>query len=357
MEFTVGVEDVEERHIVPYADLSRSEYGESAASSHEHLRWKFLQNPYGRAKGIHLYRDGLMVGRLVAQPRVFLRRAVPVTAAYMVDLLIHPEHRGMVQLVKLVGALGRLREDFACVLVTPNPAGIVVWEKLVKLHARFDLGVHVVPLRPTRIAARRWWRRGAFFAPAADAAWRATATGFALLAGGQRKLRFDTEWPADAELDALLAAGSDAPLAGRRDRAFLDWRFRRSPVFRYDLTFIRKQERLVGYVATRRTVHDGYDTRFVVDAYAQREMTADDWKTVAWRLVGNELQRDGAELLMILGNTARGPLAMLARPPFVRVPEKLVPQRTPVFADWWTPAPLDFTAESLELTLADCDMF
>jgi hypothetical protein len=354
---TLRIEDVEEAHIAPYAALSRSVYGDAAISDPVHLRWKFLANPQGPSRGIHLYRDGALVARLVAQPRVFQSAAGSAKAAYMVDLVVHPEHRGMASLLALLGNIRHLSADFELVVVTPNDAGMQIWENFVKLPARFDLGVYVVPFRPMRAAARTV--AGSvpigFAALAADALWRELLrSAGALQRSGSLQLEF--AWPGEAELAELLSVtASDPTTAGVRDAAFIDWRFRQSPVFRYEVAFVRKHERLTGYVATRRTVYGGYDTRFVVDAFGP-QLTRADWSAVRWKLARRELARGGAELLMVLGNTRCGALASLARFPFVAVPASRLPQPTTLFAAWSGPPRFNFAPESFAVTLADCDM-
>jgi hypothetical protein len=356
--FLVCVEDVDERHIEPYAELSRLEYGsQSAVSDPTHLRWKFLANPAGPAKGVHLFKDGTLVGRLVAQPRLFDGDARTTKAAYIVDLLIHPEHRGMASLRSLLGGFAQLREWFDLVLVTPNAQGMLVWEQFVKLPSWFDLNVYAFPLRPARLFARPVRRPLAFLISFVDAAWRGLTRAGAKIAALRSSVRIDATWPDEGELDSLLDSfASETAIHGRRDRAFFDWRFRRSPLFRYDVLFVRNRDRLVGYVASRRTTYGSYDTRFLVDIYLKPELTKRDRSAIIWAFLRREVGPGGPDLALILGNTACGPLARIARWPFVAVPARFLPQRTAVFADWWTTPQFGLAAKELVLTLADCDM-
>jgi hypothetical protein len=193
-------------------------------------------------------------------------------------------------------------------------------------------------------------------AAAADAVLRLIGAFARLRPFAARDLRLERAWPSPAELDELFMNPPAAPAAGVRDRDFLEWRFARSPVFRYDVRFVYKAGRLAGYVASRRTVYGGYDTAFVVDAFGSPLLDARDWSEVAWRLMGEQLRADGPALLMIVANLTAGPLAALARAPFIRVPKGRLPQPAPVFAQWWSAPRFAFAADSLALSLADCDM-
>ncbi|MGA8727939.1 MAG: hypothetical protein WB608_04250, partial [Terracidiphilus sp.] len=67
MDLELRIEQIGEEHIEPYARLSRVEYGDEAAVSQaSHLRWKFIENPQGPSVGIHLYKHGQLVARMVA---------------------------------------------------------------------------------------------------------------------------------------------------------------------------------------------------------------------------------------------------------------------------------------------------
>lgn len=356
-ELSIQIEDLTEQHITAYASLSWLEYGDSPVADPEHLRWKFLENPQGRSRAIHLYHGRELIGRLVAQPRTFLSAGAPAKAAYIVDLLVHPAYRGMPSLLKLLGGVNKLRAEFDLILVTPNAAGRLVWANFVRLHSRFDLDVWATPLVPARLLSRRLRLGVRLAAPIIDSVWRGVAATAKRIATLDSRVRFERAWPDSEELDALLAAAASSHCAaGRRDRSFVEWRFRSSPVVQYEVDFFRKRDQLVGYIASRRMVYEGYDVRFIVDVVATPAMTRRDWRAVRWEYFGFENKRSGAELIMTVGNMKCSPLSQFAKLPFISVPTRMLPQRVTVFADWWSQAAFDLDEESLNLTLADCDM-
>lgn len=357
-DLSLRIEKVDASHIPLYEDLSRSVYSETAVCRADHLRWKFLDNPQGPSWGVHLFAGDLLVGRFVAQPRIFEAPDRLMRAAYIVDLVMRPEFRGMSALLRLMNGMRNLHEFFDFVFVTPSASGMPVIESFLRIPARFDLTAKVVPLRPVKVASQFFRRRNRPLLSLVDVGFRSAALAGFAIAEAVGSLKIDESWPPAAELEAFLLTGSRGHVAGQRDSAFLDWRFRQSPDFKYQLFFLRRRGQLVGYVATRRAVYNGYFACFIIDAFGLESLKASDWKTVAWALIAREVSPGGADFLMILGNTACGPLAALARSPFISVPKRFLPQRTTLFADWWDGArPFDFAENSFQVTLADCDMF
>jgi hypothetical protein len=349
---SLKIEEIGPQHIQPYAELSFAEYGSAPIADVSHLRWKFLENPQGSSLGIHLFAADRLVGRLAAQPRTFVfpdgnRR----TAAYMVDLLIHPDFRGIGSLMKIMGGMRTLRERFDFAIVTPNDKGIQVWRDLAKLRPEFDLGVSAAVLRPGNFPAVS--RRAGSLAGILNRVWLAAASGASNIFSGA--FSFDRAWP-DAEELGLLLAPSTRRIHGRRDPEFLQWRFKSSPVFKYEVNFVRMGGRLIGYVVTRRATVAGYCCCFVVDAFATESCSQSMWRRIRWEILRLETLGGGADMAMVLGNESCGALAHVADFPFIRVPERFLPQRTPVFVDYWAKSMRVIDEREMELTLADCDM-
>jgi hypothetical protein len=345
----VRVEEVSDRHVAAYAALSYAEYGDHPMAQPAHLRWKFLENPQGASIGIHLFDEDELVGRLIAQPRVVVGGSSPARIAYMVDLLIHPAHRGIGALAALARGMREVKEHFDGILVTPNTAGAAVWRGLLRVTERFDLTLSGMLLRPSALwhAAPRSLERAA---AAVDSVWRLAVRG----GSSTRRVTLRGAAPADRDVDALLAGAARALPHGERSPAFFSWRYRQSPVMRYDLLWLYVGEALAGVLATRRVTYGGYDTRFVLDAIGAPEPSL--WHAAARALLAREAARGGAQLVLAAAHDPGGPLAALRAPLFVPIPERFAPQRPTVFADWWTAPRFAWDGAHVALTLGDCDM-
>ena len=353
--FETCVETLTEAHIDPYARLSRIEYGEAApVAQPAHLRWKFLDNPHGRSVGLHVYRGAELVGRLVAMSRRFVHGGRSYTAAQFVDLLVHPDHRGMTPILRLVDGFRQLTGFDFVLMVSPNQPEIT--EAFFKVPPCFELDVALVPLRPARLVSGQGSFPADRVAPLIDWPWRLLMAGGAALGSGLCGGSLSMDWPDDRELGDLLASRWDPEVVGERGLEFLDWRFRRSPIFKYDVRFIRRGGRLSGYLATRRSVYRGYDCEFIVDAFSRRETGRKDAARATLSTLREAALR-GAEMAMAVGNTEGGPLAAATPLPFLKVPRRFRPRNTTVYAKWLSEPAFALDAATLHLTLADYDAF
>jgi len=356
MQLELCIEQVSERHIQPYQSLSQVEYGEAVAVSQAgHLRWKFIDNPQGPSVGIHLYRNGELVGRMVALAKQFLHKGKVVKAAHIVDFLVHPEVRGMQALLQLVRGLKQLPGFDLLLVMAPNQAGAAVWEKFVKMRGYFDLDVAVAPLRPTALLQSTGKLRTGALAPVLDWPYRSFVAVGRLFGSSPAQLEIDTQWPEEAEFDGMDADGWGDRVAGVRSAAFIAWRYRRSPVFRYCVFFLRIRGALKGYFVTRRTIYDGIDCEFIVDAFGSPQLTDAVWRAAA-RKETSIASRNGATAMMILGNTCWGPLSAINRLPFFNVPPRLLPRKTTVYAEWVSQPAFEMRRDNLYLALGDSDV-
>jgi hypothetical protein len=152
MSLELRIEQIGDKHIGPYVQLSRAEYGDAAAISQpNHLRWKFIENSQGPSVGIHLDNGAELVARLAALTQQFVHRGKLYRAAYIMDFLVHPQERGMISFFELVAGLKQLSGFDFFLIVAPNSPGAAVWDKLVKMPRWFNLDVAVTPLRPAAL--------------------------------------------------------------------------------------------------------------------------------------------------------------------------------------------------------------
>ncbi len=326
-----------------------------AVSRADHLRWKFIENPQGKTTGIHLYRNGELVGRMAALARKFHYQDRTFTAAHIVDFLIHPRERSMPTLMQLVLGLKQLSGYDFQLIMAPNPAGAAVWEKFVKMRGYFDLTTAVVPLQPAAILEATGKLRTGKLGKMVDWPLRYIASGTAWLGSFTGWMHIDTEWPEAAELDHLLTSDWGDRVVGSRSAKFLEWRYRRSPVFRYNVLFLREDGKLKGYLVTRRTTYNGLDCLFVVDAFGAPTVGPSAWRAALLR----EIKRasvGGAEIALLLGNMEWGPMSMLGGFPFIKVPANLLPRKTTVYAEWITNTGFEIRPETFYCALGDSDV-
>lgn len=356
MQLDLRVEQVGEEHIGPYTELSGSEYGEKAAVSQaEHLRWKYLENPQGRSMGVHLYRGGELLGRMVALPRRFLYRDRAFTAAHIVDFLVHPSARGMQALMQLVLGLKQLSGFDFLLIMAPNAAGAAVWEKFVRMPGPFELNTAVVPLQPAAILQSTGKLRIGKIGKLVDWPTQLMVGGIAKIGAPLAGVELRTEWPEAAELDRLAYRDWGERIVGYRAADFLHWRYRSSPALRYRTLFLRERGELKGYLVTRRAVYGGLDCLFVVDAFGAPDLPCVSWRGAFLKALSST-EGAGVEMAILLGNTGWGPLASVSGLPFVHVPPRLLPRKTTVFAQWIGDPGFAIRSDTFYCALGDSDV-
>lgn len=354
--YELRIEPVGEAHIDPYVRLATEEFGSAmAVAQASHLRWKFLGNPAGPATGLHLYSEGELVGRYICWPRHFRLGQKTYRAAIALDTLIARSHRRLSVLLQLLSGLKRVSGFDLLLSIAPNEAGWQVSKKFAAIPECFDLDVAVAPLGPAAILHARGTLPSRGLAKAIDWPWRTLLAPITSLGGRFGRYTASDRWPGRSDVDALFAAGSDGRMTGDRSYDFLDWRFRQSPHFKYELQFLYDGRDLVGYLATRRANYDSYDCRFIVDAFGLPSLTRSDWSAAVRPLLAREA-RGGADMSMLLGTADCGSLSAVLMPPFMRVPARFVPRRMTVFGKWLSEPGPALDQESLYLTLADYDV-
>jgi hypothetical protein len=292
---------------------------------------------------------------MAALTRQFLHRGKVYRAAHIVDFLVHPKERGMSSLFQLVAGLKQLSGFDFLLIMAPNPAGAAVWEKFVKMRGYFDLDVAVAPLRPAALLQSAGKFRSGALAPLLDWPWRQVVGGAAWLRGCLSHVEIETDWPKPAEVERMFSNDWGDRVVGLRSLEYLEWRYRRSPVFRYNVFFLREKGLLSGCFVTRRTVYDGIDCLFVVDAFGVPQLASASWQAVSLAEI-SRAALNGAEMSMIMGNTKWGSLSAVKGMPFLTVPPRFLPRKTTVFAQWITPPAFDICGDNFYVALGDSDV-
>jgi hypothetical protein len=258
-------------------------------------------------------------------------------------------------LFQLVVGLKQLSGFDFLLVMAPNPAGAAVWEKFVKMPGYFDLDASVVPLRPAALLESTGKLHTGKVGATLDWPWRLLIGAVARVSGSLGRMRIETQWPDPLEINGMFSAACGHQVVGIRSAEYLEWRYLRSPVFRYNVLFLREKGELSGYFVTRRTTYNGLDCLFVVDAFGRPELTSAAWRSAYLPQTGRA-SIDGAEMVMLLGNTGWGSLSTVSRLPFLKVPPRVLPRKTTVYAQWITSPGFDIRRDNFYCALGDSDV-
>jgi len=326
------------------------------------LSWLYDLNPRGPAVEFMAKSGDLVKGHIAVLPQRYKVGQDEVSGGVVVNAITHPNFRGR-------GIFMVLHEEL---FQSPSAKGITFSFGFANLNSEKGcfrhLGYQVIgrlpfwilPFKLPRILAAQPSRKGAAWRAAAHAAqpllslWSAARrprgpASIAIENVAEFGPEFDDLWP------AASASGENILV---RDRAFLDWRFIRSPTRRYDVFAARKNGRLVGYLVGRTTVIEGLTWGMVMDLISE---DTPDGRAAMSRLVSayhRHIAREGADVAACLmfkhAPAARG----LRRNGYIVCPTALLPREFPALLRWygpWPAPPRFFDPKAWFLTLADND--
>ena len=236
--------------------------------SRERWRWQYLQNPSTPAEGPAIWvaiEDGSVLGQYASMPVRLHWDGREVDSSWGMDVFLRPEARG-----RGIGAmLFTAWSDSVTVAL-----GLGLTESSYGLFKKLRYAdVGPVPffqkvLDPKAVAARKAGPLlGAALGPVAGA-----ALDLALPERPHPGAAAVTVRGIEAfsdEFDGLWQRVKDSyAMCVRRDRAYLDWKYRRPPHRRYALHEARREAALVGYAVSRHEDYEGIRLGWLVDVFA-----------------------------------------------------------------------------------------
>jgi GNAT superfamily N-acetyltransferase len=213
--------------------------GPTGSRSGDFLRWKHVDNPFGRSVGLVAEEAGQVIGVRLIMRWGFEASGQPVSAGRMVDTATDPAHQGRGIFRTLTTAsLEIARDDTDLIFNTPNANSRPGYLKMGWQQVGV-MATSVTPVRPLRLArgARAALRRtDGEFPVAARPACPLPAVGDVLAAH-----------TADVEglLDARTAA-ANGRLTTRVDLPYLAWRYVDVPGLDYRAVPVLRGNQLVG---------------------------------------------------------------------------------------------------------------
>jgi GNAT superfamily N-acetyltransferase len=282
----------------PVRTLLRTCLGPKTLQLDEALwRWQYEQNPCANgAVPVALFADAPeALGVLGRIPVQLSTPSGEVDAAWGIDVFVLPEFHN-------AGIGGLLIEDWDAATPVSLSLGVTDMAFAVFL-ASGRTHVGDVPVFKRMIG----WDKvvepklgtglTALIAEKLCAAWGSRALDASAHAPGLEWQTVETIGP---EFDALwLSAARGLGLAVRRDRAWVDWRFRRYPRDAFDVFAVRRGGSLVAWVATALAQHGERLIGYVADAVWSSDRTA---LAFALAMATYELEARGADVVECLAS-------------------------------------------------------
>lgn len=354
----IATEDITFEDIADHIEVGSSVYSSPEVVDPTHVIWKHLDNPFGASISVSLRNEaGRLVGHSFLQPRRFCTSGgKAVAAATITDLVIVPSERNAAALIGMT-KMAKGEKRFDVVLHTSNQISDVIYRKLFKFPVAFSLVASVLPLRIERALSTHisadWLREclDLLVAP-----WRWMVKGAAVLAGAVGGVSFGVE-PTPDVIDVIhkefkAHVGSHF----ERSEAYLEWRFRKGPIFRGQLLWVWSAGECLGYVAVRKVSIKGVDVLVILDSVLRRPVGI--LESIAIKLLcASEAVRARCDLVFCLANRENVALRWWSQPPFIRVRDKYLPHPTPIFVHAKGCVDASDIQSNMFLTLADLDYF
>jgi hypothetical protein len=326
----IVVDTASDERLRRFVELSATYYSTDAAIDPTVVAWRHLQAPTGPSTTVELVDGDETVGRMWIQTHEWSVRGVPVTAANPIDFLIREDHRRLpafMSLFKSTMAEAQRRADL--VFHTSNPLTDDLYRKLMKLTPVTELDGAVVAVRPFATAEAAGVFRAGVFGRALDSVC-AAALRIIAKAAGISGVRLSSAPSRDQQDRVASSLAMDEAVCATRSGEYREWRFRGAGSIRYDVHWVTRRGKTLGYVVTTDRDIDGVRGRFVVDLVMPGSPSRLTIVLMWLRLAGIAAgQRRHA--LFFFYNRKNPRLARLAGLPLVTVSRDRLPQRVPVF--------------------------
>lgn len=348
----------DENEVANFIRLSEVEYGQQEnVTNADHVRCKYLQTPYGPSTAIILECADEVVGRAILQPRLLYLSGKQVPVAFVNDALIHPDFRRPVgNFISLMNSI-RKASNFSLVFHTSNNTTENIYKNLFRFTWPFSLKPFGFPLNLRKVGFKAF----KFDSPLFDLI--AVPFRYLLLfvCGVTRiifKFKTTEVEPEKSILDALCqeeAVKNDREMV--RDSKFLEWRYSTSALWKAKILYLYCGSRLCGYVVLRNVELEGLRFTVIMDFSLNEDFNPIQLLCLRFSII-HTAQTQGDDMVFTLLNPETKASKKFIGFPWVKIPEGLMPQRTPIFIHINNPAMADLENQSnIHVTLGDLDYF
>jgi hypothetical protein len=142
-----------------------------------------------------------------------------------------------------------------------------------------------------------------------------------------------------------------------RDSQFLKWRYLQSPLWQAKILYLYKDSQLCGYVVLRNVELEGMRFTVVMDFSLNETVNTPQLFCLRCAIIRMALTHGDDMVFTLLNPLSRASKKFIGFP-WIKIPERYMPQRTPIFLHVNDPAMANFENPSnIHVTLGDLDYF
>jgi hypothetical protein len=348
-----------EAEIVNFIRLSEVEYGRmESVTNPDHIRCKHLQTPYGPSTAMNLECAGEeVVGRAILQPRLICLSGKQIPVAFVSDALIHPEFRRPVSnFISLMQSI-KIAQDFPLVLHTSNNTTEDIYKKLLRFKWPFSLSAFGFLLN-LRKAAFKVLKFDSLLFELFSTPYKYLILLLCKTAAIFFDFKLTTEEPDNTCFDKFChkeAMKNDCEMV--RDTQFLRWRYLQSPLWQAKILYLYKDSLLYGYVVLRNVELEGMKYTVVMDFALNETVSTLQRFYLRCSIIHMALSHGDDMVFTLLNPLSRASKKFIGFP-WIKIPERFMPQRTPIFLHINDPSRVTLeNLSNIHITLGDLDYF
>lgn len=245
-------ERIIKRIITDYSKLSKNEYKENnPVCSREHLKWKYLNNPFGFSYGINGYDKKNLIARVSYQKKKFFFKNKILMGVNLCDLLISKNYRTIENFLKLTDEFFVKKEIPECSfsIMIPNEKSLPLYKKVLRISPIGNLEIRFLPLITSFLNSLLGWK---LFAPLNFLIEKLISI-FLNFFKYFSKINFSVKKIEKVEYEHMINKYyKDELLQGDRSYEWISWRYNKKSNINYSIEYIYLKNNLIGYFAYRK---------------------------------------------------------------------------------------------------------
>jgi hypothetical protein len=364
----VRIEHVGEIQIKRFVEFSEKSGMPEHLRNHQHVQWKFEAIPGERTQAVEIFLGDVTVGRLWLTWRSWHVNGRLSLVAFPNDLVVLPDSRDLKSISSLLRAVfeeAETKSDFY--YHGSNPNSEPLYQSLFRRQPSLSLQVCVIPVRPLAVLVQllsRIRKHGERVAAVVSLATNRAPTSLgradhSYKASLRAKLSgVEVREPSTEEKTALFSEFHELQtIASSRMQLWSDWRLSPTSSIPYVRKWIWSRNKCVGYIAFADYCILGIKVRVVIDVVFTRKLRL----RMRLGIIALIIDRYCPSLLLFAGNRNNEALRKFMRPPFIRVPNTLLPQKLNIYfqsgASVKDAVNVDDFVDRSYMTLYDLDLF
>jgi hypothetical protein len=347
-----------ENKVLDFINLSKIEYGMmKSVTDTDHVRCKHLKAPYGISTAINLEHAGKVVGRAMVQPRLTYLYGQKISTAFITDVLIHPDFRRPASnFISLMTSVKEI-QGFPLVFHTSNNTTEKIYKDLLRFKCLFSLSGFGFLLNLRKIACQVLKIESPLF-DFFSIPYKFLVLALSKTANIFFDYKLTKEKPEDSLLDKfILKEAIKNHCEMIRDSKFLKWRFIQSTVWQAQILYLYKDSKLFGYVVLQNVELEGIQFTVVMDFAISKEVNAFQLLCLRFSIIQMALDHDSDAIFTLLNPLSSSSKRFVGFP-WIKIPERYLPHKTPIFIHIKDPAIVNLENQTgFHITLADLDYF